>query len=177
MKYQQIWLKQDTLYVLNSNLMTFWNLLIAHVQIYTYPLPRVLQPSACSSSPPYSSKKKVLKTLPLSYIYQLISHFIFWNVEFLQQLQTKRNKETSDWCNKKKKHFFLNLHLGVWLVQPAVKVRCQEDRFTLLKGQPFPPASLLFPHCDVYLPLCGLVSHLHTQTYIITVVRKTETGM
>lgn len=64
----------------------------------------------------------------------------------------------------KKSHLFPNFHLGIRLIQPAVKVRWQEDGFALLWSESFPPASLLLPHRDVYLPLRGLVAHLDGAT-------------
>lgn len=57
------------------------------------------------------------------------------------------------------------LHLCIWLIQPAVKVRGQKHRFLLLHGESIPPAVLLLSHRDIHLPLGGFVFYLHTQTH------------
>lgn len=61
---------------------------------------------------------------------------------------------------KVKSHLFLDFQLSVWLVQPAVKVWCQEHRFPLLHTRSFPPASLLLLDSDIYLPLGGPAAYL-----------------
>ena len=63
---------------------------------------------------------------------------------------------------RKISHLFPDFHFSIWLIQPAIKVRCQKDRFALLHWQSFPPAPLLFTDCNVHLSLSGLVDYLDT---------------